>query len=318
LYRARYNPRMLRISILIFAFLVIPACALAAPVAKHMRLDQTVEVRPLEDPANPYRTQYQDCDRWVIEHYLATDPDNSFPTEDRFAGYYVLEGYVDESGWLLPQIEVQRLMAAWYQDGSVNPLRDTFPFRFNAAGAMDPALLKATRTAFAQARAPYLPKVPKWLAESPAEWSIILPDGRVVMEAWTRGDEWEPPGFSDFVVPDSSTYGWWLFDEQGNMLAATLPESYWFEATFPAFRAAAINYSQPYLNVIEKYGHIHLYSMDQVAHKTYANFNWDGTPEQANLKLHDRDGNPFLGIHGFDLPIIYAEQQRLQNSAGGL
>jgi hypothetical protein len=309
---------MLRISIFIVAFVVIPAFAFATPIAKHMRLDQAVEVRPLDDTANPYRARYEDCDRWVVDHYVVRDPDNLFPTEDRFAGYYVLEGFVDEHGWLLPQVEVQRMTAAWYQDGSVNPLRDAFPFRFNAAGGMDAELLRSTRTAFAKARAPYLPMVQKWLADSPAEWSIILPDGRVVMKAWARGQQWDPPGLSDFAAPDSSTYGWWLFDAHGNMLSATLPQSYWFEATFPAFRVAAANYSQPYLNVIEKYGHIHLYSMDRAAHETYANFNWDGTPEQANLKLHDRDGNPFLGIHGFDLPIIYSEQQRLQNGAGGL
>ena len=115
-------------------------------------------------------------------------------------------------------------------------------------------------------------------------------------------------------MPDAGQSGWQLYSAQGELIASTLPESWWWELTIPNFRELVAAYKTPTLNIIHKFGHIHVYDMD--TRVTYANFDWDGTPLPANLKLHDgRDGVPFLGIHGFDLPIIYAAQQELARAA---
>lgn len=274
-------------------------------------------MKQLDDPANPYRDQYGDWDRWIVEHHYEPAEKGDRPVEDGSAGYYVLSAWTDNNGWLLPLREKERNRCEGQRRRGANMLGTVYPYSFNAAGAMDQKLLISTRTAIARVRAPYLPAVPKWLADSPPEWSIILPDGRVVMEAWTRG-AWDPPQFSEYAAPDEAAYGWWMYDHDGNFLNATLPHSYWFEATFPALRQSIAAYALPFTNVAEQYGHIHVYNMNDRAHPAFANFNWDGTPEEANLKLHDRDGNPFLGIHGFDLPIVYEEQQKLQKSAAAL
>jgi hypothetical protein len=300
---------MLRTSICMLALLLLPAIASAAPLARHMKLEQTVEVKPLADPGNPYRDMYADWDRWLVEHYVPYDENDPFPTEDRFANQYVLEGRVDSNGWLLPQVELQRHTAQWYKDGSHGMLNGVYPYRFHGTGAMEEPMLRAAREAFARARAPFYPDVPQWLAVAKPEWSFILPDGRVVTTIAHGGaDFW--PGLEDWSAPDSTSFGWQLFTPAGDFISASLPQSWWWEVTIPDFRQRIEPYRKPLLNVVEKYGHIHVYDMQ--THATYANFDWDGTPLQANLKLHDgRDGVPFLGISGWDLPVIYDEQQRL-------
>lgn len=172
--------------------------------------------------------------------------------------------------------------------------------------------MAATHAAIAKVRARFLPEIPKWLADAPPEWSLVLPDGRVVMKAWWGAGNWVPLGFQEQSMSDDSRYGWWLYDKEGQLITATLPESYWFEATFPGFRSAVAGYAHRYTNVVEQWGRIEVYDMNKHDHHTYAVYQWDGTPLPVDQLLPEgQDGNIFQGIHGFDLPVIYAEQQRL-------
>jgi len=301
---------MLR-TFIVVALLLVPTLALAAPMAYNQKLEKSIEVKPLDDPANPYKDQYGDWDRWMIEHWYTRTDENPFPLEDKSINYYVLEGWVDADGWLLPEVELERLRCERLKHQPGNLLNAVFPYQFSAAGPMDEELVRAAHTAFAKVHAPYLPTIPQWLAEAPARWNIALPDGRFVLMAFGRGD-WEPLGFDERSKPLASTFGWWMYDKDGNLIVATLPETYWFEATFPGFREAIGPLSRQYLNVSESWGRIHVYNMNEHDNHTLANYEYDGTPLPVNVKLPDgQNGNFFQGISGFDLPIIYAEQQRL-------
>jgi hypothetical protein len=277
------------------------------PRAYSSSLKTDIHLQRLDSPGNPYRDEYGQWDRWAYEN--AGPPLDSFDDAPG-SGRLNISLEVDEQGFMLPLLKQLELELKWRRDWGPSPFK-ALPYTVYAAGEIDLELLERLNAACAEARAPYLSPVPRWLAENPPRWCMLLPDGRVIVEGDYRSPEW-PVGNPRDTIPNDARFGWRLLGADGGFLAATPPVSCWWETTIPDFRQRIAGFPHEGLNVQPINGYIRVYGMG--SRGTYAQFNWDGAAYPANGTVRNRDANTFAGLYGHCVPLIYAAQQRLQAS----
>jgi hypothetical protein len=154
----------------------------------------SVEVRPLDDPANPYLGQYDDQDRWIVEHWRTA------PAEDERQEYYssykpeqdllpvrrhLTFGTVDREGWLIPgAVSRQRV----YSDLTVrdqanwgHPKTESEPLA--VLWADGPLSKEAHDLLIRESRhhsAAGHPVIPAWLGEHLPLEAVFVPNGEIL------------------------------------------------------------------------------------------------------------------------------------------
>jgi hypothetical protein len=173
-----------------------------------------VELRPLDDPLNPWRGQYEAWDRWALQHYGGNDPErdehmrrqsdelqaaarlalkegrvfNEFELMKPYepgpdSSWRDLHVYVDPQGFQIP------MRAVWQRELSTRSLRPgqgeppSRHYSYHAGGKMDSELLQAYDGAHAQMIAGAAPRIPAWLAEAAPEHCVFMTDGRIAVES---------------------------------------------------------------------------------------------------------------------------------------
>ena len=173
--------------------------------------DATLQVKPLDDPANPYKDQYSEFDRWAWQHYCRNiNPGNDADwqlglsqaqgihplagpefiqneTEDYSRGLRMVSSAVDDNGYMIPHYDYVHRVAS--QGGEapatlgevVNKTDNRFPphARFWSLGALDAAVGKEIDAARDLYLATAYPFIPDWIAQSQQD-AVFLPDGSVV------------------------------------------------------------------------------------------------------------------------------------------
>ncbi|MEZ5336797.1 MAG: hypothetical protein R3F46_00905 [bacterium] len=165
------------------------AMSMAAHAAQP-EMQTASELRPLDDPANPYLGQYEEWDVWAHEHHR---PDitshnelfSEFPAgtppqaADNGMQKRHLELPVDAAGWQIPwRIYQQRIQQAKLDGISFEDLpRERTLF---AAGLISPQLWQQREQVRIDLRAAALPPIPAWLGQDPPLELQFMPDGEFV------------------------------------------------------------------------------------------------------------------------------------------
>lgn len=126
--------------------------------------------RGIDDPANPYRGQYKDWDRWIAAHIVQVYQGHyDFPSDDDGKRMCLLTR-VDSQGYLLPLAETLRLDAAEH-----SPVQPAVPAPgllviASAVGPYDPALYARIHELRKECKGGYFFPIPDWLMTAlPAE-----------------------------------------------------------------------------------------------------------------------------------------------------
>jgi hypothetical protein len=154
----------------------VQSAALAAKDVSEIR----GQVKPLDDPNNPFTGQYSPIDEWAMEHVTAiTEPGEIWRPDDEDAAFGVWR--ITDEGYLVPLLEEARYGC------SEHPVDD--PNSYLKLGAVwclgkpSQALIDQHDEAVAEICAAAYPRVPDWLGTLPIEelpkYTVLLPNGMV-------------------------------------------------------------------------------------------------------------------------------------------
>jgi hypothetical protein len=177
---------------------------------------EEVQVRPLDDPANPYRSEYREWDHWAVANAGRQDPkmqahmqeqnrllDEWFKRQDAAGEPHSIAGFnykpyipapgehwrtvgvqVDAQGYALPltqrwQSEAQMLQTPRDIFSPRQP--DSSNYFYSAGGEPSADLAAAWDAAFWDIVGPAYPQVPEWLGRSGGVfYAVFVPNGEVV------------------------------------------------------------------------------------------------------------------------------------------
>jgi hypothetical protein len=219
-----------------------------------------VKTRPLDDPANPYREQYTQWDRWIFEHIGKMDPLEQAHYNDQFNRQQAardearraklpepsssMEPYqrppdspwrhvtarLDEDGWLLP-LALTPAEGLFLDRDRREPYVFTGPNVYiGATGEMPPeawAEFQAARDAARRAHyARIFPALPAWLKTAPVASLVFLPDSSII--TWGERGSYRAPTPDPNWPADRRPYGknggtqaWFRYSASGKLLGQT-------------------------------------------------------------------------------------------------
>jgi hypothetical protein len=159
-------------------------------------MGDTLALRPLDDPGNPYIADYTDYDRWVYTNIRPDWSPNKVVWENgRWvapagvpADWKVTAVRVDPQGYLLPSLGETTLKM-----GPIAPsaLPDDEYYYVFAAGPAEDTVFKVYDDERVARVAPMFPDVPDWVIKQPAERVVFVPNNEYVVldnGIWVRYD----------------------------------------------------------------------------------------------------------------------------------
>lgn len=196
-----------------------------------------IDVRPLEDPANPYLGLYSDVDRWIMAHpnserlqkQLWPDLGNMLPAQlPQQPGDMSLCVAVDPAGWLIPftqqrQTSLRRLDTHTVREALLPVPWDEqqVPPLLPASGSASPEIVQQIWHERWAARAQQVPPIPAWLAEHPPLLTRFLPRG-LFLCVGEMGTHLSDPRFSQpdwaFAYDADNFELSYIYDSQGKLL----------------------------------------------------------------------------------------------------
>jgi len=173
------------------------------------KYEGSVVVKPLDDPGNPYKDQYDDYDRWCVDHvneYITLENHSTWqigldraqgspwsnkmhsgnvPTWDPAKALTLTYTVVDKDGFVVPH--------QWRGDGSesnkIPTVADTLkssdkkwapdPAGFWSLGYMEPELNANQSAGIDRAIASGYPPIPQWMVAQNKD-TVLLPDGGAI------------------------------------------------------------------------------------------------------------------------------------------
>jgi hypothetical protein len=209
---------------------------LAATVDHQQRV-----VRPMDDPANPFRGQYNDWDRWLFDNLVATTdgfpppPGSTFEETKQYLDAQLLKRaqgqlhtaadaslrtQVTVDGYLVP---VLHGIADWeiaVAAGRSKAYYDALPW-VEGTGHMEPALKQAYDLAVDAIRSQNYPAVPDWLVAAPPLGAMLLPNSEIL----TQGPlgSWHPsdgdPHSASHAEDLHQSHDWYRYSADGTLLS---------------------------------------------------------------------------------------------------
>jgi len=152
---------------------------------------QLKEIKALNDPGNPYSSQYSEWDQHAFEVLskvqqkgsLASLTDHGSGLADRVSGTKNFDYYVDANGYLVPKLLCVKIREDFYSNGSRAGVMDPFS-SFSHVLAPIPMSdddYKRFQIESDAIIAKYFPQVPRWLSDAPpAGGAILYPKGEVL------------------------------------------------------------------------------------------------------------------------------------------
>lgn len=258
----------------------------------------TVLIKPLDDPGNPYRAQYEAWDEWVYDN-VVLEP-IAFEDGQRPADFKVLKARVTAEGYLLPQVEKARIYHEQMANGYDNEeygIDNIAPFAVQAAGVMDPGIDGQRGRAVARLQGEYYLPVPDWLAADPPIWSMLLPNGDVV----THGALGSGAAGSNAGCCGSSGHNYYRYTHDGELVRTS--SVFWWELYFDD-----VGYPRPEGNRKNRHDG-YVYFTDPETDETLSVWDWDGTKLETTLLPPVRDIHPFVSLRPAQIRDICEGQQ---------
>ena len=239
--------------VLIFMLLVATASAAADPVTADTvrvasnRDGDNIEVRPLDDPDNPYAGQYGAWDIWAWDNYtpgfkhsdyqhdydseppVITGPDGELLPE----GWMYTQVYVDAEGFVIPGLRISELV--WGQPDGL-PLDEfilsVYTGRSNrvcstffGSGVKPSELLEAEHDASWKQLAQQYPVIPAWLGEHLPQRLVFSPNGEFI--CYGELDRHYQELADNLQYPEDHFYAeetWYRYSVDGELLGTYLNE----------------------------------------------------------------------------------------------
>jgi hypothetical protein len=229
----------------------------------------SIAVRPLDDPANPYRGQYSALERWVVQHAESFEHwhERALAEQQQISAEAVAKGlqgpvagpdttlfvFVDSNGWVKAEQAQPSYRDPWREPGTPHdvlnrtralpaaPAVQTLSYFIPAPLADLPAELKAYKQETRERwKAASLPPIPAWLGSRPPLRAIFMPNGDVVTygplnlhyapRLPEQADDWRP-----LDVPAGEI--WYRYSAAGRLLGQHGPEHVygnpWFSLYWP-------------------------------------------------------------------------------------
>lgn len=177
----------------------------------------------MDDPANPYRQQYQDWDYWMLAHAgEPTDEQRADFFEDRLPDTWCWDYLaVDADGFVIPHATSLEEMLRWSANGHKSD-DDDCSRSFQIFADAPPDLMQRLDELEVNSYARYVSTIPGWLAASPPLNARIWPDGSVT--AHGALGSWDGVGDVIHYGADSWSYTsdpYYMYAPDGTLLRQT-------------------------------------------------------------------------------------------------
>lgn len=294
------------------------ACNGFSPDARQLVGQRTVvdvELAKLDDPRNPYSTEYEPWDLWIYEHAVTASDARvqRYYREEGRRGNTVLSAYVDGNGYLVPQrVAESRQLHAWAEGD--RPKEYPYPWThvMIGAGPIDAALLESYEKSMLALRAQYCLPVPGWLAELKPAWALQLPPdaGKAAGEVIVYARPGTLPGLTlspGAVRPPHTREVFFRYSAEGELITQTKAGEQWWEMYLPNPEKGGATGADPLLRAFESNGII---TVTNLRDNTVA---WISDLSGQHFEQHitppARNATHWRGLTGTELQYIYALQQ---------
>lgn len=200
--------------------------------------------KPLDDQHNPYRSQYQEWDRWLVSNCKSVHRGYKSNTARSAGakGQMAFTTMIDAAGYVVPAVESRRR----YEEAQKNRTEESFDqdaLYITGAGPADKDILYRYRSQIDEVCAQYYPRIPDWLGSNPPLAAILLPNGEVVTQGplgngMNKATPPEAPIGNDQPSAkaspagsgsgNNSNQGWYRYDATGKQLGFTAKPAWWF------------------------------------------------------------------------------------------
>lgn len=216
---------------------------------------------------------------------------------------------VDKEGFPVPLMEQRRQRIEQMHNPEQQP-PSTCVVSFAVYGDIPLELDTRMLAAEMALKAAYIPPIPRWLAQRPPLWALVLPSGEVV----TAG---EPGSGREFdmlytrtLKEDLPPYKCYRYSADGNLLAETEPGQEWYTLFWPKATEELAQYSPDKTIYWIENGYVIVRN-----YKDWSNaavYDYDGSPLPAETNTASRDANVWNGWYGREIPLLYEAQHKAQ------
>ena len=286
--------------------------AAASRLAFDRLAENSIHVKALDSPANPYAGEYSAIDQWIYDNTVndrATFYGQSMD-DDAAAAYVTAEGYMVPVYLQMRELEILK-KSGRHPDGSQEP-----PYQVYAVGKMDPELRQAWRDKSQMIKAQYTPQIPQWLAVSPPPNAMFTDSGAVVTAGLPGELVKRKSSPDDFP---SSPLPFYLYSPTGEQLAGpsnTINGLFgvqrWQDIYEEMSRRGwtSTDTGLGFKGSVVENRSAGVYQFRNAAGEIIGIFNYDGT-ELTEQTAPVRDAHLFSFVNAHMLPEIYEAQQRL-------
>ena len=178
--------KLLKLMILIVLVSAAVACDTAGKQSKNASASSAVDLRlasynlkPVDDPGNPYKNEYTDVDCWMYDNFQQVAGDSYSMVLNLSKDSRMLHCPIDSDGYKMPYREslISKEEALKNGDETLGVEEIT---NFYSAGAMSDELYEAVKHMTFEVMADYCPPVPGWLASATYERAAFAPNGDVI------------------------------------------------------------------------------------------------------------------------------------------
>lgn len=278
-----------------------------------------IEVKDLDDPANPYKGQYGPWDYWLHEnqHDMTDEEVEAWNDGEVTPGKRLEIICVDAAGYQIPVAawdrqarERERRSANLSAVGNeLEPPRNIRRFEFY--GELPPEIEQGMFDARMEVAADYVPRIPEWLGQAPPLQALVLPTGEVVAygELGTGADyDWHVEHCNSTVRHGDHH----RYSADGKLLAKLPREELWAKLFSPDLDQILPSFSGDNHYILMESGYVAIYGVDErgvLSMEPIALFDYDGTPVPANTNPDLRDVSLWEPLYGREISAIYAIQQ---------
>jgi len=275
-----------------------PALAQAAPEAESSMIPL---LKGPDSPGNPWFADYLAIDHWAYEKLQSGNIPYMMGQYNE-PGFTSLTVYVDNNGYMLPQLSARRLLHQQMRGEQV-PELDSF-VNMRVQGIIPPAISRELELQHGELDRQYQQPVPHWLGRDPGGDALLLPAGYVVLRNSRLHEMLEELLASQGELRDgdlkraTEAYEYRMYDPAGQLLAR--------DSSLPAlfFGLAGLELP-PGDGQMTEYGYFVFLDESGAPARIY---DYDLSPVAGSWMDTARDRHPFTFIKPAELRMMFIAQ----------
>lgn len=254
-----------------------------------------------DSPGNPYLADFLAVDHWAMEKLQSGDISYQIHSMNE-PGFVSLTVFVDNAGYMLPQLSSRRLLHRQLAGEQLPRLEDYV--HVQVQGILPPAVSRELELRRGMLDSQFHQPVPRWLGLDPAGDAMLLPSGYVVLRQSRTREMLDALLDSQGELLDGDlaravqAYEYRLYDSAGNLQGRndSLPALF--------FELAGLD-TPPGDGSMTEYGYFVFLEGDSALAQVY---DFELCPLADGLMDTARDSHPFIFIKPEELRMMYACQ----------